>query len=223
MNKHSQNKKKAVRDKMSERIVNQQIMPNAIKLANANFNSTESKILLTKFQAKTFDFVKTQQSAKKLSYLELTATDTGLVMTHKKDIVVSVHLDKQRIITLTRTEQYKKLQEIVGDRDKKRKETFFFHHASLNQCCWGNNEEMRDQMKSWRRQKKEGTLEIKTGNNREFMINGKMWYILVVQDVDEEINRIDPLGFGVGFLVPGMVYWFSSEVNRDTVVSYVMK
>ena len=137
-------------------------------------------------------------------------------------------MDKQnhysaRPIMLSRTKQHKKLQEIVDDRDKKRGETFFFHHVALNEGSWGNNEEMREQMKIWRRQKKEGILEINTGNNREFMINGKMWFTLVVQDVDVDKNRIDRLGFGVGFVVQGMIYWFSSETNRNSVVNYVMK
>jgi hypothetical protein len=124
---------------------------------------------------------------------------------------------------LSRKGQYKELESIVADRQKKRGETFFMYHVILKQPSWGNNEELRDQMKIWRRQKKQGFLNIDTGNNREFMIGGKKWYTLVVQDKDLEKNRIDPLGFGVGFLVSGMIYWFISEVNRDTVVSYVMK
>ena len=50
--------KQAVLDKMSEKTVNHHIMPSAIKLANANFNSTDAKILLTKFQAKAFEYAK---------------------------------------------------------------------------------------------------------------------------------------------------------------------
>ena len=82
---------------------------------------------------------------------------------------------------------------------------------------------MKGQMKDWRLQKKQGILTINTQNNKEYMISGKKWYTMVIQDVDLEKNNIDPLGFGVGYVVSGMIYWFSSKENRDSIVSYVMK
>jgi len=132
--------KQAVLDKMTENTVNHHLMPSAIKLANANFNSTDAKILLTKFQAKAFEYAKTQQFAKEASYLELTATETGLVMTYKNDIVVSVYLDKPTIINVkTQTDLLTKVKQ---GRDKSRKETFFYYHRRMEDCMWGTNEEL---------------------------------------------------------------------------------
>ena len=138
-------------------------------------------------------------------------------------IIASIQLKKAKYTMLSRQKQYKKLEYIVSQRQKKNGENFFTYHVARKTPSWGNNEDMKGQMKDWRLQKKQGILTINTQNNREFMISGKKWYTMVIQDVDLEKNNIDPLGFGVGFVVSGMIYWFSSKQNRDSVISYVMK
>jgi hypothetical protein len=90
--------KTSVLSKLSEKIVNKQIMPNAIKLANANFNSTDAKILLTKFQPKALEYFKTLQREKMQVSFELDATETGLVFRLNKDIIFSVYLENPIII-----------------------------------------------------------------------------------------------------------------------------
>ena len=217
--------KQAVHDKMSENIVNRHIMPSAFELANANFNSTDAKILLTKFQAKAFEYAKTQQFAKEAAFAELTATDTGLVLTVKKDIVVSVYLDKPMIINVrSQTDLLTKLKQ---DRDKSRKETFFFYHRQMEDCMWGTNEELLEQMKSWRKQKREKQLKILEGNNNEFVIDGKTYYTLVLTQLTEdgETQNIgfDKLAIGVNHFVDGLVYWFVAKANRDATYKYVME
>ena len=215
----------ALFDKMSEKLVNKHIMPSAMKLANANFNSTDAKILLTKFQEKAFEYVKTQQSAKEASYLELNATETGLVLTFKNEIVVSVYLDKPTIINVkTQTDLLLKVKQ---DRDKSRKETFFFYHRRMEDSMWGTNEELLVEMKSWRKQKREKSLKIIEGNNNEFVIDGKTYYTLVLTQLTEDGEAVsigfDKLAIGVKHFVDGMVYWFVAKANRDATYKYVME
>jgi len=212
-------------DKMSKELVNQYVMPSAIKLANANFNLTDAKILLCKFHAKAFEYVKTQQSAKEASYLELNATETGLVMTFKNDIVVSVYLDKPTIINVkTQTDLLTKVKQ---ERDKSLKETFFYYHRRMEDCMWGTNEELLVEMKYWRKQKREKSLKILEANNNEFVIDGKTYYTLVLTQLTEdgETQNIgfDKLAIGVKHFVDGLVYWFVAKANRDATFKYVME
>jgi len=218
--------KQAALDKMSAFIVNQYVMPSAIKLANANFNSTDAKILLTKFQKKALEYVKTQQSAKEAAYLELNATETGLVLSFKKEIVVCVYLDNKPTIVNVKT-QTDLLTTIKRGRDKSRKETFFYYHRKMEDTHWGTNEELLVEMKSWRKQKREKRLTIIEENNNEFVIDGKTYYTLVLTQLaaDGEAMSIgfDKLAIGVKHFVDGMVYWFAAKANRDAAVKYVME
>ena len=120
-------------------------------------------------------------------------------------------------------DQAKKLKFITEGRLKKRGETFFYQHQASGELCWGNNDELRTEMKNWRELKKKNILVIREGNNREFEINGRVYYTLVIQDNDDENNCIDELALGVGFMVSGYVYFFVRKENRDAVFSYVMK
>ena len=112
---------------------------------------------------------------------------------------------------------------VLADRKKKNGENCFTYHIAAKSPCWYNNEIMNENMKRWRLQKKEGIIIIDERNHHEFEVSGKKWYVLVIQQTKEENNQMDPLAFGVGYLVAGMVYWFASEENRNTVAKYVMK
>lgn len=134
-----------------------------------------------------------------------------------------VEVEGNKLHMLDRKKQQKLLENIVADRKKKLGENCFTYHVALKMPNWLNNEMMNENMRRWRLQKKEGIINIDERNHREFEISGKKWYLLVIQDTKEENNQIDPLAFGVGYLVSGMVYWFKSEENRNTVAKYVMK
>jgi hypothetical protein len=117
------------------------------------------------------------------------------------------------------------LHRTIGDRQKKgRGETFFFFHRRANDMCWGNNDELKEQMKLWRKQKKEIGLIMREFNNKTFKIKGQEWHILVVQSPTEDLG-IDKIGFGFDdeqFLVSGYIYVFKSKANRDATYKYVM-
>lgn len=113
------------------------------------------------------------------------------------------------------------LEQVVQARRKSRGETYFFH-TGLRDACWGNNDELREQMKMWRKERKEGAVEIKEVNNRTIKIKGQEWYICVVQYT--EYNGIDILGFGFDkiVVVSGNIICFKHLQNRDATYKYVM-
>ena len=103
-------------------------------------------------------------------------------------------------------------------------ETFFYWHANTEQVCFGKNEDMREQMKIWKHQKKQGILQVLEENNKTFEIQGKKFYSLVIQDTNPDRNPfIDPLAMGVGMFVSGFVYFFKRKHNRDAVFDYLNK
>jgi len=116
------------------------------------------------------------------------------------------------------------LKEHVKDRQKTRGETFFFRHATQDELMWGNNDELREQMKIWRKQRKQGVIEIHDYNNRTKQIDGKDWHILVVQQTGDDLGPIDTLGFGFDsvYMVSGFIYCFKRIENRDATYKYVM-
>jgi hypothetical protein len=128
-----------------------------------------------------------------------------------------------RIITVK--QQVAELKHHLKDRQKTRGETFFNHHRNKDGLMWGNNEELTEQMKIWRKQRKDGIIKIMDYNNHTKMIQGQEWHILVVQDVEEWHNSIDPVGLGFddgAFLVSGLIYCFKRIENRDATYKYVM-
>ena len=117
------------------------------------------------------------------------------------------------------------LKRVTEDRRKTRGETYFFYHQGVKDFGWGNNDELKAQMKIWRKQRKDGLIEMLECNNHTKQIQGKDWYILVLQTTREKEMTFDPTGFGFDdgvFLVSGFIYLFKHEQNRDATYKYVM-
>lgn len=126
---------------------------------------------------------------------------------------------------ITRKQQVAELKAVVKDRQKTRGETFFYLHRLTDTIMWGNNDELTEQMKLWRKQRKEGVCKIMEYNNHMKKIQGKEWYILVVQHTEEWRDSIDPVGLGFddgAFVVSGLIYCFKNIKNRDATYKYVM-
>jgi hypothetical protein len=202
--------------------VNAEVMPKAITLAKANFIASEATELINKFREQSvICFIKCFQSNLGFEYLEITATDNGLVMSIKKSVVVSVSLNKPRIAVIADEKKY--LIKLINDRQKNNNETFFFYHRVMETGMWGTNDNMKEEMKSWRKQKRDGTLTIDINNNRQFDVDGKTYYTLTLTQLGGGSVGLDRLGLGVSHLVDGMMYWYVSEFNRDASYKYVMK
>ena len=118
-------------------------------------------------------------------------------------------------------ESLKLLKSACEDRIKKRGETFFFYHVMMKEVQWGNNDELKTQMKIWKKQRKQGILTINEKNHRDFEINGRTYYTLTLTQENGFLPP-DRLGVSQGFIVSGMMYWFVRSENRDAVYQYVM-
>jgi hypothetical protein len=116
------------------------------------------------------------------------------------------------------------LKRVTEDRRKSRGETYFFYHQGVKDFAWGNNDELREQMKIWRKQRKDGLIEMLECNNHTKKINGTDWHILVLQPTCEKHMTIDPTGFGLDeqFIVSGFIYYFKRIENRYATYKYVM-
>lgn len=103
----------------------------------------------------------------------------------------------------------------------------FLHHELYHKTGMlsvMNNKETKDQAKIWRKQRKQGKIEIHDYNNTTQKIDGKEYYTLVVQPTDLETADIDPLGLlKVGLMVSGYIYVFKNKTNRDIIYNYVNK
>ena len=102
-------------------------------------------------------------------------------------------------------------------------------HRNLQHPGWGDKKSCEDNMRNWRKAKRQNKLYINPKESREVKINGEPWHILIVQEgTPEDTRRIgfDPFGFGIDdmtILVDGMIYFFKNKANRDMIVDYVMK
>jgi len=102
-------------------------------------------------------------------------------------------------------------------------------HRHERHAFWGGKKSLEQDMRNWRKAKRQNKIYINPEESREVNINGKPWHILIVQEgTPENTHQIgyDPLGFGIDdkiILVDGMIYFFKNKANRDMIVDYVMK
>ena len=103
----------------------------------------------------------------------------------------------------------------------------FYHHAH-GTYRKANKEEWSEQLKAFRQYRKEAKLTINIKNHRDPMIQGKQFYTMVVQALDETGDiqgNIDPMGLAFDdgcFLVSVLIYAFTNKDNRDKSYKYIM-
>ena len=227
-NAKMQRKKDDKKRKCVQSYVDTHIMPNVSKTLAPLFNKADTTELMTKFRTASVEWLSTATPSASGSWaIQIIPSDDehGVVFNVDGTTRFKVQLDEQHRI-YHRDKQHNLLEKIGKDRDKKLKETFFFMHRKQGLVCWGNNDELLVEMRSWRKQRKDNLLTISSENNGEYIIGGRTYYTMVLQqlDADGEVEGIglDPLAIGMGVMVDGMVYWFISKANRDAVVKYVM-
>jgi len=99
---------------------------------------------------------------------------------------------------------------------------------SMNTYGFLNIEELKNNMKCWKRQRKEGVLTIQECNNKTKSVCGKDVYLLTLQQLDDNGNLdntgVDKcgLGFDTPYIITGHTYIFKRKENRDMVYKYVM-
>ena len=121
-------------------------------------------------------------------------------------------------------EMRKLLKTVVEGRRKSRGETCFYWHRGQKQVNWGNNDEIRDQAKLWKKAMKDGDrLQFLESNCQTKLVNGEEWKILVCGNHTSDFG-IDPLGTGIDdgcFIVSGLIYWFKHKESRDAIFKYL--
>lgn len=111
----------------------------------------------------------------------------------------------------------------IADRQTKRGEICLYFVHDKRQTAWCNKAEIQEECKRFRNLVKKGVLTMREENNTTLEIEGKKYYVFVVQHTDEECNNIDPLAIANGFMVSGWVYFFPAKHNRDVLFKYIMK
>jgi len=85
-----------------------------------------------------------------------------------------------------------------------------------------NKEEMTAQMKAWKTLAKDGKLNIYEENNKEYDVEGKTIYCLVITPKPNDTSFC-PLSLAFGTMVSGYTYAFTKKDNRDAIYTYIKK
>ena len=185
------------------------------KLCRANFEKEHSRELIAKFG---YTLVSSWKKFAGKATACLYASHCGIVFKNVEGSIISVEIDNQPI---TKTSSMEQLMKTKQKRNKINKETFFYYHKLDQSSYWGTNEEMRKFAFNWRNQAINNDIKLIEENNKEFDIDGKTFYTMVIQPSSGKC-RVDFLAVGVGFNVCGYVYWFTNKENRDAIFYYVV-
>jgi hypothetical protein len=86
-----------------------------------------------------------------------------------------------------------------------------------------NKEEMTAQMKQWKNLAKKGKLTIYEENNKEYDVEGKTIYCLVITPAGGATTGFCPLALAFGTMVDGYTYAYTKKDNRDAIYAYIKK
>ena len=101
-------------------------------------------------------------------------------------------------------------------------ETFFRYYHKKGQVLFNSNFELVDEIKTWRRQYRQGMITMNQDNNLTKKIEGTNYYILVIES-NENNWMFDPVGLGFEkeFIMKGIMYVFKKEKERDAAYKYI--
>jgi hypothetical protein len=101
-------------------------------------------------------------------------------------------------------------------------ETFFRYYHKKGTIRYNVNYELVDEIRTWRKQCKQGQITINLKNNLTMMIEKIPYYILVIESAENNW-MFDPVGLGFDkeFIIHGIIYVFKKEKDRDTVFNYI--
>jgi hypothetical protein len=106
-------------------------------------------------------------------------------------------------------------------KEKVKSDICITYHVGLGAMNVYNEQELQGQMKLWKTMAKEGKIELLECNNKTFELDGKKFYLLVIQPTKD--CHYCPLALSLGMMVSGFSYAFTRESNRDAVYQYVKK
>ena len=113
--------------------------------------------------------------------------------------------------------------------NKTKSDIVIFINREYDKMMYLNKEELSQEMKNWRKLRKDNIICIDLDNNLKVFVEEKPYYILTLSIVaDNEDNNVgcdnlSMFGFDThSILVTGYTYLFTRENNRDMVYKYVM-
>jgi len=106
-------------------------------------------------------------------------------------------------------------------KEKVKSDICITYHVGLGAMNVYNEQELQGQMKQWKEYAKDGKIQVRECNNKTFELDGKKFYILVIQP--KNAGHYCPLSMSLGMIVSGFSYAFTKESNRDAVYQYVKK
>lgn len=114
------------------------------------------------------------------------------------------------------------LKYLVNDQDKGRGEIVFTYHQTLYMPMWLNKEEITQEMKRWKKLRKEGKLKIYKENNKTVQVQGTTWYMMCMSVDEYDYDPIALMGLdNESYPLSGFCYFFKHEINRDMTANYI--
>ena len=126
--------------------------------------------------------------------------------------------------------QHRPLNDYVADLFGEKEEGICLSYIqSRGQFNWLDKGRMiDDQMRIWRKLWKQKKIKLEEFNNQEHELNGRKWYSLTIQPIDEN-GEMEECNMCVGSMelfsyhVSGMPYYFTQKINRDKIYEYITK
>lgn len=103
-------------------------------------------------------------------------------------------------------------------------ESFFRYYHKKGQITFNTSVQLVDEIRTWRRERKQGMITINQENNLTKMIEGIPYYILIIES-SENNWMFDPVGLGFDeheFIINGIMYVFKKEKDRDATYKYII-
>lgn len=103
-------------------------------------------------------------------------------------------------------------------------ESFFRYYHKKGQITFNTSVQLVDEIRTWRRERKQGMITISQENNLTKMIEGIPYYILIIES-SENNWMFDPVGLGFDeheFIINGIMYVFKREKDRDATYKYII-
>ena len=138
-------------------------------------------------------------------------------------VLPSKPTNKQTNMNVINTENVRSAMKLNLSTRRPNEVAICYFHAARD-CCWYDANIMQKQAKQWKEQIKKGIVRVDKDNNQTVEMEGKNYYVLVIQSADEDKeDPIDPIGVAYGFLVEGYGYYFTSKKQRDVVYKSLTK
>jgi len=101
-------------------------------------------------------------------------------------------------------------------------EVAFVYNTFRDEFSFFNKEEMKNVITKWKSDVQDGKINIAYEHCKKVYFNGKKYFTIVVQPV-EEFPFVDPTGYFLesSFIVNGFIYYFRRKTNRNTIMDWL--